>query len=63
MLTNFEKREILLDRVSESINYARDLQDYFDKGMVPEDQIDLLSNEINEQIKIHQALTKMLEML
>jgi hypothetical protein len=63
MLTNKEKHDILLDRVSESLNYARELQDYFDKGMVDEDQFSLLSNEINEQMRIHQALTNMLEML
>lgn len=63
MLTNQEKRDILNDRISESSNYATELRDYFDKDMVDPDQTSLLSNEINEQERINQALTRMLEML
>jgi hypothetical protein len=55
-----EKMTVIIDKISEALNYAEEIKTMLDNNIVPEDQIEHLSFVRSDQIRILSVLNSIL---
>jgi hypothetical protein len=55
-----EKMTVIIDKISEALNYAEEIKTMLDNNIVPEDQIEHLSFVRSDQLRILSVLNSIL---